>query len=1034
MWDFFLKQNRFTYLLILSLIALGVYSAIVIPKESAPAVEIPVAIITTVLPGASASDVERLVTNELERGLAGTLENVNEISSVSSAGVSMITVEFAAEANLEESIQDLKDRLDTVKTELPSAAEEPTVTEVNFVDQPILNIAISGDLTASEFSVLAKQLTDELEKITGVSRVEVSGVQDNELTVMVSEEALVRHNLSINDIVNGIRAANTSFPIGEIVTNNISYNIVFESSLSTQEAILEIPIAVRGGQPIYVYDVATVSAGLAKATSLSRVSINGAPSESAITVNVFKQSGGDITRVTDAVNERVAELAADGQLLAGLATHVVYDAGEQVASDLTNLLNSGIITVTLVILALILTIGWREGLLAGLAIPLSFTIGFIGLYFSDNTLNFISLFALILGIGILVDSGIVMVEGINKIIRQNPNLSRFKAAHQAVAMYGTPLISGTLTTIAMFVGLFVVSGVTGQFIAGIPFTLIAILLASIFVALAILPLLSSKLLKTNTSNLEARQHQVMTGLENWYRSLLNKVVGNRSLERRFLLIIVAGFFSALSLIPFGFVKVVFFEQSDMPMIFIDVELAEGSRKETTDIAVRQVEEVLYPRTDMIEAYTVTVGAGNAFTGGGQNERLASFTINLHDPRPLTSTEFIAELRTLLPRIPGANITISEPNSGPPVGNPIAVNLYGDDLDTLSAAANTVVALLEANTAVINVTTSAAANNTEFLFALNEAEAILLGLDAGTVSQSLRAAVFGVEATTITTLTDDVPVKVRLDLTDTGVAQLETINHTDLNGLESILLPSRTGQAVPLGTVVETSLREANNTIRHEDLKRVVTVSADLAPGGNVIEINEELTAKLDEQNTLPPGVTFSLGGEAEESNQAFLELFLALVVGIVLMVAVLVLQFNSFRYTLYVLSILPFSLIGILYGLAITGSSLSFPSIMGFIALTGIIVNNSILLIDLMNARRRQQPEMSVSAVVVDASVHRLRAILLTSLTTIIGMIPLLASDPIWVPLATAIIFGLSFSVVITLFLVPIIYHRWPGVIDKTKS
>ena len=273
--------------------------------------------------------------------------------------------------------------------------------------------------------------------------------------------------------------------------------------------------------------------------------------------------------------------------------------------------------------------------------------------------------------------------------------------------------------------------------------------------------------------------------------------------------------------------------------------------------------------------------------------------------------------------------------------------------------------------------------------------------------------------------------VQLNLTDTPSIDPAAANQTTVDALKNVQLTTPTGDTVLLGSLVAVSLRESSTVIEHEDQERVVVVSADTTATGNVREINQELRERIDRELSLPDSITVRFGGETEESDQAFGELFLALIVGIVLMIGVLVLQFNSFRHTFYVLSILPFSLIGILFGLALTGSSLSFPSIMGFIALSGIVVNNSILLIDLMNTLRTENPQRPIQEVVVTAATKRLRPILLTTLTTVIGMLPLLTASEIWVPLATAIMFGLTFSVVITLILTPIIYSKFPGRVGR---
>lgn len=1030
MWDFFIDNRRFTYLLIVVLIAFGLYSVSVIPKESAPEVQVPVGIVTTVLPGAPAVDIESQITNELEKGLAGSLENVKKITSTSKEGVSSIIVEFDASADIDKSIDSLKDKVESLISRLPTDAERPTVTEVNFVDQPIVTIAIGGDKTDEEFSQLANDLADEFETISGVSRVEKSGVNDREVTVLVDQSALLRFNLTVTDVLNSIRIANNTFPVGQIITDSVSYNIIFSGDDDSATAIGKIPVAVRGGQPVLVNDVAKVIIGLSPATSFSRLSTDNNPSETSFTLSLYKQRGGDITAIADDIQTKITLL--NDSLLKDLAVYTVYDAGKDIKHDLTNLSKSGLETIVLVIIVLIIVIGWRESLIAGLSIPLSFMVGFIGLYLSGNTINFISLFALILGIGVLVDSAIVVVEGINKRLKKNPNLSNIDAAKQTVAEFSSPLTSGTLTTVGMFVGLFVVSGVTGQFISGIPFTLIFIMFASLFVALGIIPLLTAVLLKKHkTTQAEQFQSRLSDKLENWYKEVLTKIINSRKLKIRFLVLICGGLVTAIALIPAGLVKVIFFEQSNVDFIFVDIELPEGSIKESTDLSVRQVEERLYKYKNEIEAFSVTVGSGNAFGGGGSNAKLANIQVSLREDREMTSSQFIEVLRADLNDIKDVKVSVNQPSDGPPVGSAIGVKLFGDDLDSLTNTANEISQRLAVIDNVTNVSTSANSNTTEFLVSLDQEKTALYGLNPQVVSQTLRSAVFGSEATTITSLNDDMSVVVRLDLSSNQAKDPEFANWTTIDTLKNIELSTPSGERIPLSALTNTTLREASSAINHEDQKRIMSVSADVTKGGNVMEINTKLQKEIDENLTLPEGVSYTIGGEAEESNKSFMELILALVVGIVLMIIVLVIQFDSYRHTLYVLSILPFSLIGILYGLAITGSSLSFPSIMGFIALSGIIVNNSILLIDMMNRMRNREPEKSIRQVVIDASVSRLRPIVLTSVTTIMGMTPLLFTDDLWIPLASAVIFGLAFSVVITLLLVPIIYSKWPGKVNS---
>jgi HAE1 family hydrophobic/amphiphilic exporter-1 len=478
------------------------------------------------------------------------------------------------------------------------------------------------------------------------------------------------------------------------------------------------------------------------------------------------------------------------------------------------------------------------------------------------------------------------------------------------------------------------------------------------------------------------------------------------------------------------VKVIFFAQGDVDFVVLEIENPEGTTKEVTDIDVRRIEEVLYDEPD-IESFTVTVGSGSQFGSGGSGEKLASIFINLTQDRERNSTEIVDDLRSQVAVFNDIKVTVNQPSEGPPTGAAVVVKFLGDDLNEITTLANSSAVLMRDIEGLVNVETSTNNNSTEFVFELDRAKAASLGLSPSTVSQIARTAVFGSDATSLTTLTDDIDVVVRLNVSNDADATAESANQTTIDAIEQISIPTQSGP-VPLSSLVTTYLRESSSVINHEDGKRVVSVTADAASDANSRELQTTVVDQINAQLDIPDNVTISTGGgETEDSNQAFIEMALALVVGILLMVAVLVLQFNSYLHTKYVLTILPYSLIGIMFGLSLTQNPLSFPSIMGFIALSGIVVNNSILLIDMMNSMRKQAPDRPVKDIVLEASGNRLRPILLTTTTTVIGMVPLTYAGDLWSPLAYAVMFGLVFSVVITLVLIPILYYRNPGTVNS---
>jgi len=1028
-WRFFITYNRFSFLAMVALLCFGAFSIINIPKESAPEVQIPVGIVNTILPGASAQDIESLVTNKIERGLSGNLDDVKKITSTSREGVSTVVVEFNASADIDKSIRALKDEVDKIVPELPTDAEDPFVSEVNFVDQPILNIAISGDASPADFAILAEALENNLELLPGVSRVETTGVQEREVAVIVDRTKLELFNLTLNEIVGAIGRANINFPVGSITTNGVIYNVAFLGDITSTEMVGDVPVGNLGGQPIFVRDIATVEDGYKAATTISRLSVGGAPTESAISLNIFKGRGGDITSIARSVNERLAELQIDGGLLANYTVDPILDSGEQIETDLIRLSLSGFQTVFLVVLLLIFAIGWREGVIAGLAVPLSFTIGFIGLYLSGNTINFVSLFALILAVGILVDSAIVIIEGINRRMKENPTIDKKQAAIDTVNEFATPLTSGTLTTVAMFSGLFLISGVSGQFISAIPFTINFVLFASLLVALGFIPLIASIFLRRrNLSKMEVLQQQYSHKLEDWYKTKLNTFLQNRRHKIIFVSIVIVGFFVALTLPITGVVKVIFFDQEDIDWIFAGIEMPQATELARTDLVARRAEEILYKNPN-IDSFVTTVGASSAFSdnsGGSQGSKFANYFITLREDRDLTSTEVVDQLRDELSIITEAKVSVGQPSNGPPTGSPLVVRFLGNDLDELTVAATAAAEYLKSIPGTTNIETSTNNNSTEFVLELDRAKAGAFGLDSFTVSQTLRTAVFGTEATSIVTPIEDISIIVKLALNPDYLESSQTNNIT-IDTIKNLTIKSPSGQSVILGSIADVRLRESSAIINHEASERVITLSSDLTTDGNLREISAEFITNVREQANIPSSVRFEIGGENEESNQAFIEMFLSLIVGIILMLAILVIQFNSFRHTFYVLSILPFSLIGIMFGLAVTGKALSFPSLMGFVALSGIVVNNSILLIDQMNVIRRRNPAKPLREAVVDAAVSRLRPVLLTTLTTVIGIFPLTYASDLWSPLAYAIMFGLSFSVFITLILIPLIYLNKPG-------
>ncbi|HEV7121700.1 MAG TPA: efflux RND transporter permease subunit [Candidatus Paceibacterota bacterium] len=1027
-WSFFLRKHHFTVFLMVALLAAGLYAVVAIPKESTPDISIPLGVIVTVLPGASSADVERLVTDKIESGVLG-VEHVSKVTSTSGDGVSSVSVEFDSSANIDKSIQLLKDAVDKVRPDLPAEALAPTVSDVNFADSPILIVSISGDLAPEELTALGQSVSDEVKRVPGVSKVGVSGVRARQVQVIVKQAELAQYNLSLSDVTNAIRTAGVASPAGDITVDGVNYAVRFESGVTTTDQVANVAITGPGGVALHVSDVADVVDGLEDPTTYSRVSVAGKPANPSLTLTVYKSRGGNIVATGQAVQKKLEELKATS--LSGTDTVISYNGADEVNKSLIELSRAGLETVALVMLILLLTLGWRESLVAAASIPLSFLVAFIGLLASGNTLNNVSLFSLILAIGILVDSGIVVVEAFHTRLLKYGN--KHEAAVAAIREYAWPLIAGTFTTIVVFVPLFFLSGIIGKFLGSIPFTIIFVLLASIFVALGFVPLLAIFFVKDEHSQIQARQEKYNLAAKAWYVKFLTKLLHDKKNQNRFIIGMIVLFFLALALPATGIVKSIFFPSADSDYIYVEIEKPQGTALEETDLSVREVEEVLYANPH-VASFVSEAGAGSSFasglTGPSSGSNVGNITVNLPKNHTQTSAELVTELRKQLAPITSATITVGEPAGGPPSSSPITITFSGEDLNELTNTADNATHVLASIPGVVNIHSSTENSSAEFVVSLDSAKAAQLGVSPAVVADTLRTALFSAKATSIRAGKDDIEVHTKLDLNPNYGDPSET-THTTIDSVRNLTVPGAHGP-VPLSTIANITYEPAQSSISHEAGNRITTVTADVSGKTNVVDATKQFQ-KLFTPDKLGKGVTMDLGGATQDIQQSFTELFFALIAGAALMLTILILEFNSFRHSFYLLLIIPFSLIGVFLGLLLVGQPLSLTSMLGVIALAGVIINHAIILMDSIARIHREHPEMTLEEVVVDAASTRLRPILLTTVVTVIGMIPLAITSAFFGPLAVAIMFGLAFSLLLTLVLIPVLYYRWPGKAVRAK-
>lgn len=1019
-WYFFLDRFRFTYLVLFATILAGFGSLLVLPREANPEIVVPIGVVTTVYPGASAKDVERLVTDEIEDKIQN-LDELDQFTSSSREGISSIVVQFDAKSDIDDRIRALRDAVNNAEPQLPSEVDRPFVSEVNFSDTPIVVFGLAADVSEGALKRMAQDFQDEFETVSGVSDVSLVGDREEEVVVTVEKTRLDQYSLGITDLVSTIQSANLTFPIGSIKTDDIRYAVRLDSELVDPDEVENLPIREVNGIPIYIRDVASVRFDLAEAKSIARVSEDGAPSLNAITISLKKKSGGDITKIVDEAKDKASALIESTYPEAKII--VTFDSADEVAKSLGNLTRNGISTIIIISLLLFFFLGGREALLAGMSIPITFLIGFIGLVIFDSSINFLSLFSLILALGIVVDNGIVITEGLHEHIKAGE--LPYTAARKTIAEFQWPLIAGTMTTVAAFVPMLFMGGILGQFVRHIPITVNLVLIGSLITALVFLPLIGSRFLKPrNEKKKETVKQRYIDPLINrllvWYEGYLRNLLSSKKKQKLFGWGLVIAFFISLSLPITGVLPIIMFGENDADFFYIGVEAPVGTTLEVTDKVTRIVEDVLY-EDSRIESFYVDIGHGNPLDDNAiDGSQIATFTVNLFEDRKEKTTDVLDEYRDKFTFITDAKVSLQQLDSGPPTGAPVLISFKGPDLEELERLTNESARILESIDGAVEIGTSFKESALEFVIDIDREKAVQLGFSPIQIAQTVRTAVAGTEASTIRYQGEDINVVVTQALNPFS-RSADDRAITTIDEIKQMSLTSPSGQQVALSTLVSTKVEAGTNAIPHLDGDREAKTTAQVS-GVNPAVIFDAFEPQIQSLG-MQDGYTIKLGGEAEDVQESFNDLFRALFIGIFLIAAILLLQFNSFKQPFFILLSLPLSLIGVLPGLTIMGQQLSFPAFIGIIALSGVVVNDAIILMDKINRNRgKQMPKLEA---IVDAGRARLQPIMLTTITTIAGILPLTLSDPIWGPLGWSIIFGLLFATVLTLIVIPMLYLKW---------
>lgn len=1023
-WEGSIKRPVMTWMIIAIVLVLGVVSLSRLGLDLLPNINLPIAAVTASYPGAGPEEIETMVTKPLESVL-GTVSNVNSVRSISTEGSSIIILEFNQGTDMDFAALDMREKVDLIKGMLPSDVTNPMVLKLDPTMLPVMQISVAskdGNLSRAQ-AVVEDTISNRIERIEGVASVSTTGGRQREIAITVQPEKLATYGLSITQISNLLKAENLNMPGGTVVRNDKQLVVRTMGEFKSVDDIKALQIPTPAGGTVKLAEIADVADTFKEVNQYNK--INGKES---IGISVQKESTANTVQVADGVN---AELEKLRQELPDIEIIPVLDQSQFIKMSINNVANNAIIGAILAVIVLLIFLrNVRSSLVIALSIPISVIATFVLVYFSGMTLNLISMGGLALGVGMMVDNSIVVLENIYR--HRQEGQTRIKAASDGTGEVAMAITGSTLTTLAVFLPIIFVQSLAGEIFKELALTVTFSLLASLVVAITIVPMLASRLVtiedegipkrKTVWTSIDGFFNRTLSGLDSFYRNVLKSALKHKGLTAA---IVAAAFIAMIALIPF--VGSEFLPPMDQGQFSVSIELPQGTVYTKTADITNKVESIIetIPEADTI--YT-TVG-GNALASmvggmGGSSTNVGSISVTLvpKEQRTRTTDEIAAWVSQQVKNIPGAKITVSSMNdvasgatgggTASVMGAPISVDIKGDDMDTLAEVADDIKGLVETVPGVTSAATSMGEGAPELRLTIDRYKASQYGLNAATIASTVQSAIKGQLATRY-------KVEGReIDVTLYGDESYKT----DPDKLSQLLIPTMTGGNVPLGELAKVEEAKGPVAINRQDLRRTVSVSVNISDRA-LGDVTADIQAKINAYK-LPSGYAVSYSGQSQMLNDAFSDLGMALILAIILVYMIMAAQFESFIHPFDIMFAVPLAFGGAVFGLFLTGKALSVPAYIGVIMLAGIVVNNAIVLIDYTNQLRDRG--YSCEEALIKAGPTRLRPILMTTLTTILGLVPLALGigegAEMEAPMAIVVIFGLGLSTIITLIIVPVIY------------
>ncbi len=999
-------------LLMIAIIVFGVYAWIVLPRDLTPEISLHSATVTTFYPGASSEDVEKLVTVPIEDAIEEDMSKIDLIVSASSEERSLISIQFEeiGDREFDKQFQNLRTAVDRVN-ELPAEIlEEPQVLALDIsTGFPMLTVVVGGEISEDRMKEIAENLKDEIREIQNIASVRLAGVREREIWVEVNPDQLKAYYLPIEAVINALKSHNLNLPAGTLEVGTSEYLVRTMGEFSNLKEIEDTIIrAQRTGTPLRIRDVATVSDTYEKSRTLSH--INGTPS---ISLTVQKKTEGNTIKLVKQIRQLVERRERD--LPEGTELSVVNDYSIILKERLGILQNNALFGLILVVILLFLFLGWRNALFAALGIPVAFMATFFFLHLTGYILSSVALFGLILVVGVVVDDAIVVIENVFRHIQQGK--SPKEAAVAGAEEVGRPVLSASLTTIAAFGPLMFMSGIPGQFMRIVPMVAILVILASLLEVFMILPAHIAE-----WGMAQSREQRRCT----WFDRVRGHYVRilKRTIRWRYAVVSsVLGFGVLVSIGAFLLLEKELFPGEDFPQFYIKAEMPTSFSIKQTSAILAKVEEVAMslPSDERVAVVTnigLLTPTGSLLEGVTFRSNVGEVLVELapKDERERSTDEIVAGLRGKVAEISGIEkLTFDRLEGGPPQGKDVEVKVKGEQFEELEKIAELLKGELHQMDGVYNIQEDFLTGKVELRIRIKEEKAHQYGLNIFQIAYNVRNALEGNTTTTYRDADESVDVVVKYDQ-----HALRTVAN-----LEELVITTPAGVIVPLRDVAEVREEAGYAEIRRFENERAITVSATVdKKKTSAFMVNQALIGAFSNIESMFPGYRLDFRGVFDQIQESFGELWKLFIVGVLIMYVILGTQFKSFIQPVIILFAVPFGIIGAMVGLLAVGATLSMVAMFGIVALAGIVVNDSIVLIDFMN-KYRERGYNKWRAILKGGSV-RLRPIILTSITTIFGLIPMATGlggkSPIWMPLASTIIFGLSAATFLTLFIMPALY------------